>query len=151
MIKTLSEFNGFELYCNSYNYMCTFGSSVQGNCTITTINPTNLTISSGVLSVAFGMENLTIQCNCSNVIDMILDPVRWFDTNGLRVIQQTNESYVHGNPYFTKTSNDRNVVLVIPTFNDSYDGIYSCGYGKNFPPKEPVRVDLTFGKQAVYM
>ena len=81
---------------------------------------------------------------------MISDPVRWFDPNGIRVIQQINNNYVLGTPYFTKTSDDRNVVLVIPTFNDSYDGIYSCGFGKIFPPKEPVKVDLTFGEQAVY-
>ena len=91
-----------------------------------------------------------IQCSCSDVTDMISDPVRWFDPNGIRVIQQINNNYVLGTPYFTKTSDDRNVVLVIPTFNDSYDGIYSCGFGKIFPPKEPVKVDLTFGEQAVY-
>ena len=123
--------------------MYVFDLSAQGNCTITPMNPTSFITRGGVLPVPYGMQNVMIQCNCSDVIGIALDPIRWFYSNGSIIDHQTD----HGFPYFTRAPDDKNVVLVIPTFNDSYDGIYSCGFGKKFPPKEPnLDISLTFGE-----
>ena len=35
--------------------------------------------------------------------------------------------HVNGTPYSTIRDNDTNITLVIPKFNDSYDGKYNCG------------------------
>ena len=101
--------------------------SAQGGCTITPINPTTLTTAGGVL--ASGTENVMIQCNnCTDDGGEVLSRVRWYDPDGTRIRTSTNNIYVPGTPYFTRV-NDANddSILVIPTFNDSYDGTYTCG------------------------
>ena len=119
-------------------YVCTYVRYTdESNCTITPISPTNLTISDGVLSVDYGTENVTIQCSCSSGNDS-----KWFGPNGGII----NETSVANAPYFIKNFDGKSVVLIIPTFNDSYDGNYSCGFESNFPPKQPIDVYLTFGK-----
>ena len=124
----------------------TFILSAQGNCTVTAINPANLTATDKVLAIAYGTENVMIQCNCYNVNDKALRFTRWFDSNGIRIQYKTHHTYVSGAIYLKRTTN-YGVVLVIPLFNNSYDGIYTCGNGKNFPPKEPnIDISLTFGE-----
>ena len=43
--------------------------------------------------------------------------------------------YIAGAPHHSGDSNNKNITLVIPTFNDSYDGNYTCGrrHGNNPP------------------
>lgn len=124
-----------------------FDLSGQDSCNVTSINPPDVTVVGGVLSVAYGTKNLMIQCSCSDVTNTFSDPVRWFSPDGSRVVQQINRTYLPSSPYFTKNPDNRNIVLVIPTFNDSYDGTYSCGFGRDFPPREPnINIYLTFGK-----
>ena len=57
--------------------------------------------------------------------------VRWYDINTNYLVQSNHPTdYVAGSPYFilgTTIGNVQNVTLVIPTFNDSYDGTYHCG------------------------
>ena len=132
-----------------HHYVCMFDTiaqsvdaSTESKCTITPMNPTNLTVSNGVLALAYGVKNVRIHCNCSG---MVLSPIRWFDPNG-RLIEQRNKTYFNAPNYFTENSDYRSVVLVILTFNNTYDGIYSCGFGKKFPPKHSLNVDLTIGK-----
>ena len=95
-----------------------------------------MNISDGILSVAYGTKNVTIQCSCSNVNDL-----KWFGPNTI-----IDETFLPDAPYFTKNFDDKNIVLIIPTFNDSYDGNYSCGFGNSFPPKQPIDIYLTIGK-----
>ena len=99
--------------------------SAQGGCTITSINPTTLTAAGGVL--ASGTVNVTIQCNCTDDDGMVADSVRWYDPDGTRLLVNTQKYYVAGTPYFRRAPDDTNIILVIPTFNDSYDGTYTCG------------------------
>ena len=127
--------------------------SAESKCTITPMDFTNLTISDGVLSIAYGMKNVRIHCNCtcSAVSGMVLSPIRWVDPHG-RVIEKRNETNlidINGRYYFTENSNDRNVVLVIPVFNESYEGIYSCGFGNNSLLKHSINVDLAIGKWSI--
>ena len=100
--------------------------SAQGGCTITPINPTTLTTAGGVL--ASGTENVTIRCN--NCIDDgdTLSRVRWYDPGRNRLPRPVNNAYVPGAPHYRRVNNANNdIILVIPTFNDSYDGMYTCG------------------------
>ena len=99
--------------------------SAQGGCAITAINPTTLTDAGGVLTS--GTVNVTIQCNCTDDNDTVIDPVRWYDPDGTRLLVDTNNSYVAGTPYYRRAPDDTNILLVIPTFNGSYDGTYTCG------------------------
>ena len=105
--------------------------SAQGGCIITPINPTTLTAAGGVL--ANGTVNVTIRCNNCTDDDGTLDRVWWYDPDGKRLVDATTNQYdyVPGTPHFIRVDDANNdVLLVIPTFNDPYDGTYTCG-GKN--------------------
>ena len=96
------------------------------NCTIIPVDPTTLTATGGVLAI--GTMNVMIQCN--NCLDggKPLTRVRWYDPGRTRLLRAVNSDYVPGTPYFTRVGNaDNDIILVIPTFNDSYDGTYTCG------------------------
>ena len=99
--------------------------SAQGGCTITLINPTTLTAAGGIL--ASGTENVMIKCNCTDDDGMVVGRVRWYDPDGTRLLINTQHGYINGTPYFRKAPNNVNILLVIPTFNDSYYGTYTCG------------------------
>ena len=118
--------------------------SAQGGCIIIPINPTTLTATGGVL--ASGTENVVIQCNCTDDNGTV-DRVRWYDPDGTRLLLSYHYNYVPGTPYFRKAPNNANVALVIPKFNDSYDGTYYCGGRFNKGPPDPpnAAVNLTIG------
>ena len=90
------------------------------SCTITPLNPTTLTATGG--AVVSGTADVRIQCVCTGT----RDPVRWYDINGNFLNRVTHEDYVAGSPYYMLNSRT-NVTLVIPAFNNSYDGTYNCG------------------------
>ena len=99
--------------------------SAQGGCTITPINPPTLTAAGGVL--ASGTVNVTIRCNNCTDGDMTLNRIRWYDPNGNKLPSPSNKAdYMPDAPQLTKDA-ENNIILVIPTFNDSYDGMYTCG------------------------
>ena len=93
-------------------------------CAITPLYPTNgLTAAGGTL--VSGTTNVRIQCTCS-----VTGNLRWYDFNTNYLVQSSHPIYVDGSPYFmlgATVGNVQNVTLVIPTFNDSYDGTYNCG------------------------
>ena len=91
------------------------------SCTITPLNPTTLTATGGAL--VNGTTDVRIQCVCTGNFN---GNVRWYDINTEFVIQSSHSRYVDSSPYFV-LSTARDVTLVIPTFNDSYDGTYNCG------------------------
>ena len=96
------------------------------SCTITPLNPTTLTATGGAL--VSGTTDVRIQCVCTVTNDD--QRVRWYDINGNFLVQSTHPTeYVAGSPYFIPNNPNGNtdVTLVIPTFNDSYDGTYNCG------------------------
>ena len=90
------------------------------SCTITPLNPTTLTATGGAL--VSGTTDVRIQCVCI----VSTGSVRWYDINTMFVNRDTHEDYVAGSPYYMLNSRT-NVTLVIPIFNDSYDGTYNCG------------------------
>ena len=104
-------------------------SSAQEECTITPLNPINaLTATGGTL--ASGTENVMIQCSCTTNNDD--DIVRWYDPGGFRLFRSDHVHFNPDIPHYTRLENsDMNVILVIPTFNDTYDGTYYCGIRVN--------------------
>ena len=97
--------------------------SAQGGCTITPINPTTLTAAGGVL--ANGTENVMIKCNCTDDDGTVVGRVRWYDPDRTRL--QIYNYYPAGTPYYRRAPDYTSIILVIPTFNDSYNGTYTCG------------------------
>ena len=99
--------------------------SAQEECTITPLNPTTLTATGGAL--VSGTENVMIQCSCTINND---DVVRWYNASGCKVFRNVSENFIPGTPHYTRvngSTGNRNITLVIPTFNDTYDGTYTCG------------------------
>ena len=88
---------------------------------------------------------MMIQCNCSDIFGKALDPVRWFDSYGIRINNQTHHEYELGTPYFTRAPDDKNTILTIPMFNESYHGIYSCGVDWKFPKEPTLDITLSIG------
>ena len=123
--------------------------SAHGGCTITPINPTTLTTAGGVL--ASGTENVMIKCNCTDDDGMVVDRVRWYDPDGTRLLVNTHHGYINGTPYFRKAPDNANILLVIPTFNDSYDGTYTCGRrGASLPVAAPnATVELAISSKLI--
>ena len=123
--------------------------SAQGGCTITPINPTTLTTAGGVL--ASGTVNVMIQCNNCTDDNGALTEIRWYDPNENRLFDpDRNVNYVAGTPHWSRIDGaDDNIILVIPTFNDSYDGTYTCGpKGRRGPPGPPTSaVTLTIASK----
>ena len=99
--------------------------STQGNCTITPLNPTTLTATGGSLPV--GTKNVRIQCNCTKDNGTVLDPVKWYDPARNRIVRPENIEFDASAPHFITVDGNTHLILVIPTFNDSYAGTYTCG------------------------
>ena len=98
--------------------------SAQGGCIVTPINPTTLTTAGGTLPT--GTENVMMNCNCTNDDGTVVDIVRWYDPSGTRL---TMGGFVPGTPHIVSADelSNINIILAIPTFNDSYNGTYTCG------------------------
>ena len=105
--------------------------SAQANCTITPINPTTL-----ITVLSNGAMNVMIRCRCSedNGSAITIYNVTWYDPDGNLVPRFGTNRFLPGAPYQTKPSTSGDVGLVIPTFNDSYDGAYTCGRRNARPP-----------------
>ena len=72
--------------------------------------------------------NVMIQCNCTNDDGTIVETVKWYDPNGIRLVAEGNDQFDASVPHITRVDSDgTHVILVIPTFTDSYDGTYICG------------------------
>ena len=98
---------------------------VSAQCTITPLNPTTLTATGGTL--VSGTTDVRIQCVCPVTGSQL---VRWYDINTNFINGQTNPNNVAGSPHYIRNNpndGDNDVTLVIPTFNNSYDGTYNCG------------------------
>ena len=89
------------------------------SCTITPRNPTTLTDTGGAL--VSGTTDVRIRCVCTTTI------ARWYDPGVVIINRDVHETYVAGSPYVIRANNKRDITLVIPTFNDSYNGTYYCG------------------------
>ena len=73
--------------------------------------------------------NVMIQCNCTNDDGTVVNHVRWYDPDGIRLVTPGHNQFDATAPHFTRVDDgsDAHVILVIPTFSDSYDGAYTCG------------------------
>ena len=116
------------------------------SCNVTPLNPSTLTDTGG--SIVSGTVNVRIQCSCTESGGTPVNTVRWYDPDGTRLVSAQNTvQYNPDAPHFTRvnTNSDRDVILVIPTFNDSYDGRYTCG--RNVGDRSrltPPTADVTF-------
>ena len=102
------------------------------SCNVTPLNPTSLTATGG--AIVSGTMNVRIQCSCTVSGGTAVNTVRWYDPNGTRLVSARNTAKFNPDvPHFTRVNihSDRDVILVIPTFNDSYDGRYTCGRDAN--------------------
>ena len=122
--------------------------SAQGGCTITPINPTTLTAAGGAFYLVNGTANVRIRCNNCTDKDGTLERVRWYDPDGNRLVDpvSSNNEYASDTPHFLRVNRANNdTILVIPTFNDSYDGTYTCGTRvRYYPPGAPnATINLT--------
>ena len=119
----------------------------QGGCIIIPVIPTTLTAAGGVL--ASGTKNVMIQCNCTDDDGVVVDPVQWYDPDGTRLVSTQNSQYMVGTPYYMSVveSDESNIILVIPTFTDSYVGTYTCGrmVDSGLPGSPTATVNLTIG------
>ena len=103
------------------------------SCTITPLSPTTLTATSG--AITYGTENVRIRCRCTESDGTAVSVVRWYDPAGTRLVSARNPAEFNANvPHFTREGGDTgnnvdntNIILVIPTFNDTYAGRYTCG------------------------
>ena len=97
---------------------------------------------------------MTIQCNCTNDYGTVIK-VRWYNPTLARLPGTLDKrKFLADAPHFRRLveGDDTNIILVIPTFNDSYDGIYTCGRRYNYPPRAPnATVNLTIGGEYVSM
>jgi len=118
--------------------------TVQRGCTITPTSPNDLSATGGVLSD--GTQNVTIECECVDDDGTRLAKVRWFFPDNTTV--ETSPDVLNGSPY--RINNKRLHTLVIPTFNDSYDGIYSCGRSDTYPPDLLTTITLTLPGEKYY-
>ena len=105
-------------------------SLLAGSCTITPMNPTNLSQTAACGGLPNGTKNVTVLCNCT--YDFVVN-IRWYDPDGFQIVTTESSDYVDGSPYYTTLITDKifyyntHVTLVIPTFTDNYDGTYTCG------------------------
>ena len=98
------------------------------SCNVAPLSPGTLTATGG--AIVYGTMNVMIRCSCTENGGTAVNTVRWYDPNGTRLVSaQNTENYNPDIPHFTRVNvnSDRDVILVIPTFNDSYDGRYTCG------------------------
>jgi len=65
-----------------------------------------------------------------------LQMTRWFLPDRNIVVTKND-----GTPYCSNSN--RVSTLVIPTFNGSYDGTYTCGIGNDYPPKPMTTFTVT--------
>ena len=117
------------LFCPVINAL-----STQEECTIIPLNPTHvLNVTGGTLTS--GTENVTIQCSCTINNDTD-DRVRWYNPDGNQLYNNASVNFIPGTPHYKRAegpTDNMNIILVIPTFNNTYDGTYYCG----------IRVDRT--------
>ena len=123
--------------------------SAQGSCTVIPINSTTLTATGGILPI--GTENVMIQCNnCIDDDGRVLTNLRWYDPDGNKPPRLVISNYIPGAPHQIRVNGNRsNIILVIPTFNDSYDGNYTCGrnvFG-DLPGPPTATISLTIGSE----
>ena len=103
------------------------------SCIITPMNPTTLTTTGG--AILSGTRNVTIRCSCTESDGTAVQIVRWYDPTGTRLFSPRFTAGFNRNvPYFTRVNGDfenpvdeTDIILVIPTFTDSFDGMYTCG------------------------
>ena len=120
---------------------------VKGKCILTPINPTTLTSTGGTLPN--GTESVMIQCNCTNDDGIKINHVRWYDPDGNKLLRSGR--FNDDVPYFTRVTDrdNTNVILVIPIFTSSFDGIYTCGrrVNRGLPGPPSASINLTIDGQ----
>ena len=82
------------------------------------------------MAIFIGTKNVMIQCNCTDDDGRVVDPVRWYDPDGARLVSSASGRFDANVPHFTRVidDDDSNIILVIPSFHYHYDGKYNCGW-----------------------
>ena len=111
-----------------------------GECNVTVRNPNTLTPAGGALPN--GITDVRFHCSCDRD-DGTLRNTRWYDPSGTKL----GTSSTNNIPYHILQNGNTEAVLVIPTFTESYAGIYTCGgnFASN-PPPPTATINLTICK-----
>ena len=118
------------------------------SCDIKAVKPANLTSDGGVLNN--GTRDVTIECRCMNRKNKLINGIKWFFQNGSQVLNIS--SVPTDAPYLMTRNNERVAILIIPLFNDTYKGNYTCGKGKSLPIGSPnTTIQLLPGKSFISM
>jgi len=104
-------------------------------CTVTPINPINLSDSVGVL--VDGTQNVTIKCTCMSAQNRSVNP-KWFFENWTQV--SSNDPT--GGPFLSISSDKKEAFLNIPRFSDRYKGLYRCSRQPKKVPKSSIKLLL---------
>ena len=113
------------------------------SCNTTAVNPASLTSDRGVLNN--GTLNVTIECRCVDNKNRPIKNIKWFFQNGSQVLNIS--SVPTGAPYLM--TNKKIAMLIIPVFNDTYKGNYTCGKGQKLQilsPNTAIQLLLLPGK-----
>ena len=91
------------------------------------MSPITLTTTGG--AIPSWTMNVRIRCSCTESNGDPVDPVRWYDPAGTRLVSAQNAAQFNPNaPHFERVDGaNSDILLIIPTFSDSYDGVYTCG------------------------
>ena len=119
-------------------------------CVVTPINAPTLTVAGGVLK--YGTENVMIQCNCIDNDGMIINVVKWYNPDGIKLVTPTSLHFNSSVPHITTvTKYDKSkVVLVIPTFTYYFAGVYTCGKRVLLPGRPNATINLTLYGELIY-
>lgn len=97
----------------------------DSKCTISPKSPSSLTTEEGGL--VNNTQNVEIDCSCMDSNGAAIRNVRWLSPNKLSI--RTKDETIDGAPYSNLTGDETVAVLIVPNFNDTYSGRYTCTTG----------------------
>ena len=109
-------------------------------CSITPVNPTDLTSTGGVLKD--GTKNVTVECKCNDGSNNSISDIKWLTLNNQYL--QNNTSSI---PYSNPSRGQKVATLLIPVFNYIYEGNYTCHPNGRESPMSTIQLlscELTF-------
>ena len=106
-------------------------SAAGQSCTVFPVNPASLTSSGRVNNGT----NVMVQCSCVDNENKSIRNIKWFFQNGSQLLDMKSVST--GAPYLMIVNYRKTATLVIPMFNDTYKGNYTCGKGQKLPIDPP--------------
>jgi len=102
----------------------------QGECTITPKSPSSLSAGGG--KIEHNTKNVEIECTCVNRRGITQRNANWFSPANMRILKGKSP-VPSGIPYSLSINSNKATVLVIPNFNDVFNGTYTCSTASTLP------------------